>query len=55
MTNSVGSADTKVAAKQVVSNILWQGLVASGHHPDSGDSEHFKYFSSQFDDWTIEP
>lgn len=35
MTNSVGSADSKVAAEQVVTNILWEGLVASGQHPDT--------------------
>lgn len=35
MTNSVGLADSKVAAEQAVTNILWEGLVASGQHPDT--------------------
>lgn len=35
MTNSVGLADSKVAAEQVVTNILWEGLVASGQYPDT--------------------
>lgn len=35
MTNSVGLADSKVAAEQVVTNILWEGLVASRHTADS--------------------
>lgn len=35
MTNPVGLADSKVAAEQVVTNILWEGLVASGQHPDT--------------------
>lgn len=29
MANSVGLADSNVAAEQVVTNILWEGLVAS--------------------------
>lgn len=34
MANSVGLADSNVAAEQVVTNILWEGLVASWQHPD---------------------
>lgn len=34
MNNFVGSADSKVAVEQVIINIVWEGLVASGEHSD---------------------